>query len=40
MMKYFSELFPVEVRKTFIVVVLAAFIVGVFIGVGLSMHFD
>lgn len=37
-MEFFNDLFPVEVRKTLHLIVLGAFLVGVFIGIGISIY--
>ena len=39
-MKLINELFPVEVRKTINLIVLGAFSLGVFMGIGVSIYFN
>ena len=39
-MKFINEFFSVEVRKIIHLLVLGAFLLGVFIGIGLSIYFN
>jgi hypothetical protein len=39
-MEFFNELFSIEVRKTLHLIVLGAFLIGVFIGIGISIYLN